>query len=589
MNILMNHIGYEPCGIKIALLQTETEICPAEELQAKIIDAENGRIAWTSLCSDSGAVDGWKNRYFYRFDFSSLRKPGTYTIRIACRSETMNSQPFEIRERLIADTCVSDIVFYYKSQRCSGLWDRADQSVPFWGDRHDRVDVHGGWYDAAGDYSKYLSHLSYANFFNPQQVPLVIWSLCETGEQLESVEPYRGRLLPHRTLEEAFWGADFLMRMQDPAGYFYTTVFDQWSKMPGERMICSFKTKQGHRLTDYQAGFRQGGGMAIAALARASRVTSCPETHGEYTADEYRLAAIRAYDHLKRHNTEYLDNGRENIIDYYCALMAAVELFMTASDDSYLHDARDRADQLMALFSPWKGHWIVEEDSSRPFFHASDEGLPLVALVKYCNVEPDADLRKAAVEFTGEVCSAILLNTDNAYNPFNLARRWVQSAGSSPAAEIRTSFFIPHENETGYWWQGENANLASLAAAFRMAAQLFRRENISNEADVLDAMRSFADSQLNWILGMNPFDICMLQGRGRNNPKYEEFYPNAPGGICNGITAGFLDESDIDFLPETIQWRGDHRWRWSEQWIPHAAWFLLASAADMQPLKSIGD
>jgi len=71
----------------------------------------------------------------------------------------------------------------------------------------------------------------------------------------------------------------------------------------------------------------------------------------------------------------------------------------------------------------------------------------------------------------------------------------------------------------------------------------------------------------------------MLQGHGRNNPKYEQFYPNAPGGICNGITAGYLDEADIDFLPAAVEGQGDHRWRWSEQWLPHGAWFLLALAA----------
>ena len=49
---------------------------------------------------------------------------------------------------------------------------------------------------------------------------------------------------------------------------------------------------------------------------------------------------------------------------------------------------------------------------------------------------------------------------------------------------------------------------------------------------------------VSWILGANPFDRCMLHGRGRNNPVYEEHYHNAPGGVCNGITSGFTDEAD---------------------------------------------
>ena len=89
----------------------------------------------------------------------------------------------------------------------------------------------------------------------------------------------------------------------------------------------------------------------------------------------------------------------------------------------------------------------------------------------------------------------------------------------------------------------------------------------------------YAADQLNWILGLNPFNACMLQGFGDNNPEYEADFPNAFGGICNGITGGFGDERDIDFLPRPYAEQGENRWRWSEQWIPHAAWYLLAVCA----------
>ena len=40
-----------------------------------------------------------------------------------------------------------------------------------------KVDVHGGWYDASGDLSKYFSHLSFANYMNPQQIPMIVWNM----------------------------------------------------------------------------------------------------------------------------------------------------------------------------------------------------------------------------------------------------------------------------------------------------------------------------------------------------------------------------------------------------------------------------
>ena len=56
--------------------------------------------------------------------------------------------------------------------------------------------------------------------------------------------------------------------------------------------------------------------------------------------------------------------------------------------------------------------------------------------------------------------------------------------------------------------------------------------------------------QLDWILGLNPFDMCMLDGAGRNNPEYHETGGNLNyrGGVCNGITGGD-DETDIAFMP----------------------------------------
>jgi len=95
-------------------------------------------------------------------------------------------------------------------------------------------------------------------------------------------------------------------------------------------------------------------------------------------------------------------------------------------------------------------------------------------------------------------------------------------------------------------------------------------------------LQGFALDQLNWVLGLNPFDACMLQGSGHNNPAYGFFgtfeYTNAPGGIVNGITSGLEDENDIDFNLPYSQTGKDYDWRWAEQWLPHASWFMLAVA-----------
>jgi hypothetical protein len=90
----------------------------------------------------------------------------------------------------------------------------------------------------------------------------------------------------------------------------------------------------------------------------------------------------------------------------------------------------------------------------------------------------------------------------------------------------------------------------------------------------------YASNNFDWIFGLNPFDVSMVDGLGYNNPEYvESVNLNFRGGVCNGITAGFSDESDIAFMPLPQNDDPAQRWRWSEQWMPHASWLMLAVTA----------
>lgn len=215
-----------------------------------------------------------------------------------------------------------------------------------------------------------------------------------------------------------------------------------------------------------------------------------------------------------------------------------------------------------------QNYWRAD-DGARPYFHPVDAGLPLVSLLNYLEIADEAAQKKVLDAVKRSLTFEIAV-TEEVANPFGYSRQLVQSKNGSR----RTSFFFPHDTETAPWWQGENARLGSMAAA-RLASRYFAQDkNFSGR------LRVFARDQLNWILGLNPFDSCMLHGKGRNNPAYMFFdsyeYTNAPGGICNGITAGYTDEEDIDFNLHFAQTGKDDDWRWAEQWLPHAAWFLFA-------------
>ncbi|PRC94659.1 glycoside hydrolase family 9 protein [Solimicrobium silvestre] len=561
MKILHNHLGYQRDTRKVALIQSSVSLVGKA---FTIVDAEKREPVFVGQLTSRGKVAQWRDWQFWEADFSKLQKDGSYFLVVDDVVSPLASQVFKISPYLYGGQIVSDLLHYFKSQRCAGMFDAADRSCLKYGS-NERVDVHGGWYDASGDASKYLSHMSYTNFMNPQQTPQVVWNLIDGRAHM----PVQSTWLDDRIVDEATHGADFLMRMLDPAGYFYMTVFDRWSKDVEQREICSYTTQQGHKFATYQAGYRQGGGSAIAALARASGLPR----DGEYSRASYLVAAERAFAHLEKHNLSYLDDGKENIIDDYCALLAATELYAATAKPLYASAADFRVAKLMKRQSEAGWFW-ADDAQTRSYFHAAEAGLPYIALLRFMEIFPDAYLFSDSRDCLRRgLQNDILITLHGDGNPFTYPRQYVQM----PDKKGQNQFFIPHQNESGYWWQGENARLASLASAAQGAIRYFAGEDI-----FCASLSTYAQGALDWIFGFNPFDTCMMQGHGRNNPRYEKGMWNAPGGVCNGITSGLENEEDIDFRSpaESVP---THSWRWSEQWIPHGAW--LFHALTQQPME----
>jgi hypothetical protein len=293
---------------------------------------------------------------------------------------------------------------------------------------------------------------------------------------------------------------------------------------------------------------------------------------GDFPRATYLRTAEDAFAFLSAHNRELLNDGKENIVDDYCALMAATELYRATHQANYLAASDRRADSLMARLitsGKYRDYWRAG-DGTRPFFHPADAGLPVVSLLEYARVASPA-MQKRVRETVERSLRFELAVTGEVNNPFGYARQLVRMGDGL----VRSAFFFPNDTEAAPWWQGENARLASLAAAARMAAPLF-----ANDPAFQKQLEDYAWNQLHWILGRNPYDSSMLMGSGHNNEPYMFFrswkYTNAPGAIINGITAAMDNEDGIAFNEGFLQTGKDDDWRWTEQWLPHATWYLYA-------------
>jgi hypothetical protein len=589
--VLTNHVGYERTGPKRAVVQGKA----GDSVSSCALKREGSNETVLALTAKPvGPVKKWKDWTFWTIDFDSFDKEGSYYIGCTTGQGPLRSYPFKVESLLLERQTLSDVIYFFKEQRSSGQFDKADRHLPFDGKKKGTLDAHGGWWDATGDYGKHLSHLSFSTYFNPQQIPFTVYSLLKSHELLETSGVPEFARYKTRLLDEALFGADYLVRLKDPAASFYRSIATGGvNQVPAERKVAgemkSFgiyqnatqkpggMVEQANSEMEYEVSYRSGGGLAIAALAMASKVP----VSGEFTSADYLKAAEDAFAFLEKNNLKMVNDGKENIVDDYCALTAATELYNATQKEEYKQAADRRAKSLASRLvsaGPYANYWRAD-DATRPFFHASDAGFPVVSLLYYAEIA-DSGMKKEVLDTVKKSLQHELAVTAEVNNPFGYGRQLVQDK----TGNRHTAFFFPHNSDAAPWWQGENARLASLAAAARLAKPHFKEDaEFSRQLDTLGA------DQLNWILGLNPYDSCMLYGVGHNNVDYLFFdsweFTNAPGGISNGITSGFRDEDDIDFSLTYRQTGADNDWRWQEQWLPHDSWYLLAVSAQTRAAR----
>jgi len=563
ITILANQVAYNLDGPKTAIVKSTQPIISCTTFQ--LIDVPAGKAVYSGKVGPSEQVTDWNPDIWYsRIDFSTFHQSGNFKLQVTVGGTKQDSYEFKVEEQALGKIAIPAIVNFFNKQRANSPEElEADKAILLYGSDK-TVDLHGGWCDASGDISKYFSHLAYANFMSPQQIPMVTWSMINTTERIPDLLIQIGAL--ESLTNEAIYGADYIMRSLSSEGYFYMTVFSYFDKNPKARRVVGLLADS-KTTSDYQCAYREGGGMAVAALARISQW----KKDGDFTSKQYLDASERAFAHLQKFSTKYADDGKDNVIDDYCALMAASELWIATGKEVYCNEARKRAGNLNKRLSP-EGYFIAN-DSNRPFWHAADAGLPIIALARFLDKETDQTYRETALATIKTAIDYNLKVTREVVNPFGYARQSFLFKG-----KVLNGFFIPHENESGWWWQGEDARLGSLAAAMIVGGRLVYPDKAP--FGVKPELAIYAENLVSWVLGCNPYNMCMMYGYGQNNVPYMASmfgHGSGRGGISNGITGkdGKGDGSGIDFKVED----NGNEWRWSEQWIPHTGWFLQAVTA----------
>jgi len=517
-SVLVNQIGFNTNGQKrfVVQLPQGSGLWPT----GFRIRASTGRVSQTGRLYMAEGPLAWNNVY-WKGEFSSFELSGRFCVELMLatrtgRTRTIRSYKFGIvRDMLRLQTIVPAARFFYY-QRCGF-------SVPGWHPRchlDDGVLPDGSRLDASGGWHDGGDYNKYNGY-----TPLAVYALAHSYQKtLGTLEEKDSK----RLLDESHWGARWLLKMLNcDSGLFWGDVFsgyDYWG--PPEAETPNDPEGSGGRPIRDQRALP----MAAAALAKLHDLTNKPK----YLAGAE--AAWKASMVAESPSTTFVAER----------LLAARELYRATKDSAWYQAACEQAQLLL------------DKQRKSGGFGTSicDVGLAPAALAIFALDNPmeaiSGSIREALQRHL-DYCTRL---TDNVFG----VMQWSEK-----------DIFYPYESEDS-WYVGQNSQYLSQAWALLTVAKALGGEHAVKAEGI-------ATDQIDWVLGRNPYAVCMFEGRGSfNPPRYHHRYDSVrnrnrgavPGAICNGIVRA-NPGSDVPRFDTT----GNNH-HTNEPWLPHNAYYLLA-------------
>jgi hypothetical protein len=557
VDLLVNQVGYVPSAGKNLVTKGKWEG------KFEIVDLETKNVVFTGYFHPGPADFG----DYSTGDFSELNRPGHYYVRY----DTLRSWPFEISPS-VYKPAMDLIVKYFSLQRCGSSTTgylspcHMDDGVRMDNGKHQ--DVSGGWHDAS-DLRKWVDATIYG-----------MVGLARTWELQDQTGNNRQKIL-----EELMWGNQYFLKMQEPQGYVMNYVGGDVKKhSDSNRWTNNIVDKEGGELrftkpntgesmsdmlifgsqddrvirTDPVSMMGQYNFISSEAIVARITLTSDPAYSKKCLS-----AAVKCFDWCKT-SKEPEDAG---IIGG--SIEAALELYKTTRQESYRNFAIARAASLSKL------HSAAEKDQMGGFFRISEtDSAPYkniwqgcLEFISFCDLaeafpqHPDAAKWKEIIsEYAGNYLSWFSSRNSFGIVPFGLYTE-KDPGGNRQAGPYWYRYFMQPLPD---WWVGINSNLASAGVGLMKASKVLRD----------DRLKAVAQKQLDWIIGVNPFNSSTIEMVGHNQPKHfpgSTFLPNVPvlpGAVLNGLGGDAMD------VPQ----KGEGDWQISEYWTPMVAYTLWLMA-----------
>ncbi|MGH8115153.1 MAG: cellulase N-terminal Ig-like domain-containing protein, partial [Rhodanobacteraceae bacterium] len=229
----MNNVGYEKHGPKRLVIGGSSG---SGSLPFRVVDTTSGTVVHRGIAGFAGPVEDWLHHstppvpgVYWTGDFSPLIRQGQYVIIVdgGAGAPSGMSFPFKIETDIYARHTMAAVLSYFKGSRSSGQFDKRDKQLPVGQNGKTHVDVHGGWYDATADFGIHFNQVfrgPAAPFLVTTQVPLTAWAMFAAYAQIARRNNQQFTQIGNGLLDEAMYGADFLVRMQPKGGSFYSSI-----------------------------------------------------------------------------------------------------------------------------------------------------------------------------------------------------------------------------------------------------------------------------------------------------------------------------------------------------------------------------
>jgi hypothetical protein len=250
-------------------------------------------------------------------------------------------------------------------------------------------------------------------------------------------------------------------------------------------------------------------------------------------------------------------------------IQASMELYKTTNLDIYKNFAIEHALQLRELqvinqdngVSGFFYHSFSDQEPHKSIWEGCLGFISICDLIKTFPMDKDVPLWKEMVtNYANHYLS--LLSQRNSFGiiPYGLYSHQ-DPGGNRRIGDYWYRYFMFPED----WWVGINANIASAGVG------LIKASKILNDPKLM----ALAQKQLDWIIGVNPFNSSTILTVGYNHPEKfingNEFRPETPvlpGAVMNGLGGDNADQPTV----------GDGDFHISEYWTPMVAYTLWLMA-----------